>query len=205
MFWLELVRVVGVGVLLGLLMGWAVARRPFHLERLRPRYWRAVLGRMGPGNWAKLVAVALGVAVASILISENVSEMLARAEIQTISSPSEFPVTALQEAVGEEHPWIPLLMVNVLPIFEEWIFRGILIDELMRWRGSRLLAVAVSTAVFSIFHLSNPGTMPAYALLLVPGGALLGVCYLSTGLGGAILAHDLYNTYAYLAMIKVFA
>lgn len=194
--WLDLARVLVVGALLGVFVGRVVVRRPSHFERLRPRYWRAVMRRMKLKDWAKLIAIALVVAAVSIVISEKIGELLARAEVPTYS-PGEFPITAIQK----EFPLLSLVLVNVLPIFEEWIFRGIFIDEIVRWRKSKLLAVVLSTIVFAVFHLSNPGTYPAYILPLIPGGLLLGVCYLYTGLGGAILAHNLYNTYTFLVTI----
>jgi membrane protease YdiL (CAAX protease family) len=195
--WLDLARVLVVGVLLGVFVGRFVARRPFYFERLRPRYWRAVMRRMKWKDWAKLITIAIAVAVVSIFISNEIGALLQRAEIP-IYSPQEFPFTAIPKeypAIQKAYPWLLLVLVNVLPIFEEWIFRGIFIDEILRWRHSKLLAVALSTIIFAVFHLSNPGTYPAYVLPLIPGGLLLGVCYLYTGLGGAIIAHDLYNTY----------
>ena len=196
--WLDLTRVLVVGTLLGVFVGRFLARRPFYFERLRPRHWRAVMRRMKRKDWAKLITIVIGVAAVSIFISNGIEALLQRAEIQTYS-PQEFPFTAIQR----DYPWLLLVLVNVLPIFEEWIFRGILIDEIVRWRHSKLLAVALSTIIFALFHLSNPGTYPAYVLPLIPGGLLLGVCYLYTGLGGAIIAHNLYNTY--LVVIGIFA
>jgi len=96
----------------------------------------------------------------------------------------------------EEKIPLPLLFltVNILPIFEEWVFRGILLEEVSRRARSRLLGVLISALVFALFHLSNPGTYPAYAIPLVAGGILLGVCYLLVGLGGAIISHCAYNS-----------
>lgn len=188
--WVDLARVLVVGILLGVFVGRFLARRPFYFERLRPRYWRSVMRRMKRKDWAKLIIIVIAVAAVSIFISNEIETLLWQGEIQTYS-PQEFPFTAIQR----DYPWLLLVLVNVLPIFEEWIFRGILIDEIVRWRHSKLLAVVLSTIIFALFHLSNPGTYPAYVLPLIPGGLLLGVCYLYTGLGGAIIAHNLYNTF----------
>ncbi len=68
-------------------------------------------------------------------------------------------------------------------------------DEIIRWKGSRLLAVVVSTIIFSLFHLFNPGTYPGVVLSLIPVSLLLGACYLYAGLGGSIVAHNIYNTF----------
>ena len=195
--WFDLARVLVVGILLGVFVGRFLTRRPFYFERLRPRHWRAVMRRMKRKDWAKLIIIVIAVAAVSIFISNEIEALLQQGGIQTYS-PQEFPFTAIQE----EYPLLLLVLVNVLPIFEEWVFRCILIDEIVRWRHSKLLAVLLSTIIFALFHLSNPGTYPAYVLPLIPGGLLLGVCYLYTGLGGSIIAHNLYNTF--LVIVGVF-
>lgn len=188
--WLDLIRVVVSGVLLGLIVGRLVASRPSQIERLRLRHLRAVMRRMKRRDWVRLVTIALWVAAASLVISSLIGELLLRANVPTYS-PEEFPFTSIER----DYPWLLLIAVNVLPIFEEWVFRAIIIDELVRWRHSKLLAVVVSTVIFALFHLSNPGTYLAYVIPLIPAGLLLGACYLKTGLGGAIVAHNSYNTF----------
>lgn len=132
------------------------------------------------GLWTGVFALVLALCVNWILIEANVP----------VVNPEEYPFVGLEE----RYPWVLLLIVNILPIFEEWIFRGILIDEFITWKRSRLGAVLFSSLLFSIFHLSNPGTYPAFALAIFPTSLLLGVCYLRAGLGGAVLAHNLYNS-----------
>ena len=140
-------------------------------------------------QWARLIVISLSVAAASILISILFSNLFYEYGVPLIS-PEEYPLTGIEQ----DYPIITLVIINVLPIFEEWIFRGIIIDEVIRRRRSRLLAVTVSALVFAFFHLSNPGTYLGFAISLIPASLLLGACYLYTGLGGAILAHDSYNT-----------
>lgn len=188
--WFDLARVVIAGIALGLVIGRIVTLRPSHIDRLRPRFWRAAMQKMKRRDWVRLITIALWVAAASLLISAVIGELLRQAEIPTYS-PEEFPFTAIER----DYPWLVLMAVNLLPIFEEWVFRGILIDEFVRWRGSKLLAVALSTIIFALFHLSNPGTYLGYVIPLIPAGLLLGFCYLKTGLGGAIIAHNSYNTF----------
>ncbi len=195
--WLDILRIIVAGVILGVVIGRLVARRPSHLGRLRPRYWRAVMRKMKRRHWVRLLTVALWVTAASIVMSFVIGTLLQQAQVQTYS-PEEYPFTVIEK----DYPWLLLIAVNVLPIFEEWIFRGVMVDELMRWRRSKLLAVVVSTLVFAGFHLSNPGTYPAFVLPLIPAGLLLGACYLKTGLGGAIIAHNAYNTF--LVLVTVF-
>ncbi|MDI6883851.1 MAG: CPBP family intramembrane metalloprotease [Hadesarchaea archaeon] len=186
--WLDLARVIIAGVLLGLVVGKLVVRRPFHLQRLRPRFWRAAMRRMRRRHWVRLLTIALWVTAASLVVSMVIGMLIPP---EQMLNPRENPFTVIQQ----DYPWLLLVAVNVLPIFEEWVFRGIIIDEFVRWRKSKFWAVIVSAIIFAVFHLSNPGTYLAYTLPLIPAGLLLGVCYLKTGLGGAIIAHNSYNTF----------
>lgn len=193
LLWFDLLRILLAGVVLGLVVGRLVARRPSHINRLRPRYWRAVMRKMKRRHWVRLLTIALWVTVASIVVTGLVGTLFQQVHLD----PGENPLAVYVQ----DYPWLILVVVNVLPIFEEWIFRGIIIDEMVRWRRSKLLAVVVSALIFAGFHLSNPGTYPAYALLLIPAGLLLGACYLKTGLAGSIIAHNSYNTF--LVIISV--
>ncbi len=190
MLWLDLARVLVAGVALGLIVGKLVVRRPHQIERLRPRHWRAAIRKMKRKQWVRLFTVALLVAAASLVSSTVVGTILQQAEVQVVS-PDEYPFTSMER----NYPLLVLVSVNVLPIFEEWVFRGVIIDEMVRWRKSKSLAVIVSSLLFAAFHLSNPGTYPALIVSMLPASLLLGVCYIYTGLGGAIVAHNSYNTF----------
>ncbi|MFH1821725.1 MAG: CPBP family intramembrane glutamic endopeptidase [Methanobacteriota archaeon] len=190
MFLFDLARILVAGVVLGLIVGKLVLRSPYQIERLRPRYWCASIRKMKRRQWVKLFTVALWVAAASLVISSVVGVLLQQAGIQVVS-PEEYPFTSMER----DYPLLVLLAVNILPIFEEWVFRGVIIDEMIRWRRSKFLAVVVSALLFTVFHLSNPGTYPALVVSMLPASLLLGVCYLYTGLGGAIVAHNSYNTF----------
>ncbi|GEM_PF-562189 len=191
--WFDLARVLVPGLILGVVVGKLVALRPSYVDRLRPYHWLGAAHRMKRSDWARFITTVLLVFVASLIASEVISTFLQKAGIPTYS-PEEFPFTAMER----DYPWLVLIAVNLLPIFEEWVFRCILIDELVRWRGSKILAVVLSTVLFSLFHLSNPGTYLGYTVPLIPAGLLLGLCYLRTGLGGAIIAHSSYNTFLLL-------
>lgn len=144
---------------------------------------------MGRKQWIRLFAIALSVTAVSLILSTIVGAALQQAGVQVVS-PEEYPFTSIER----DQPLLVLAAVNILPIFEEWVFRGVIIDEVIRRRKSKLLAVAFSAVLFAAFHLSNPGTYPAIIISMLPASLLLGACYLYTGLGGAILAHNAYNT-----------
>jgi membrane protease YdiL (CAAX protease family) len=190
--WADLLRVLVPGIALGLVLGWVVSRRQVHLRRMRPSSWIRRARLMGAREWAELIALSITVALVSLLISLKIGEAMLSAGIE-MYSPEEFPFVGLMN-----YPVIMLLAVNLLPVFEEWIFRGIVIDELRRSTGSTALAVTASTLSFAVFHLTNPGTYIWYAIPLIPCGILLSLLYLRVGLGGAILAHSAYNTLLFL-------
>ncbi|MGQ9788115.1 MAG: lysostaphin resistance A-like protein [Candidatus Hadarchaeaceae archaeon] len=189
MDWLDLVRILVAGAALGIFMARIILRRPYHLERLHPRSWSPVVRGMSLGRWLLLLTIALSVASLSLILSMMMGYVLLQSGIETVSF-EEYPFVSLER----DYPLATLLLVNILPIFEEWIFRGVIMDEVIRWRGSRTLAVLISAILFSAFHLSNPGTYPAIVVSMLPASLLLSICYLYTGLGGAILAHNFYNT-----------
>jgi membrane protease YdiL (CAAX protease family) len=188
--WAPIIRILAAGIILGVVVGKFVAERPYHLKRILPSHWFKVARRMNKNQWVRLVAVALLVTVACLLVTYFVAGMFVRAGVK-LEEPAENPLRILQQ----EFPWALLILVNILPIFEEWVFRGVMMDEIIRQKGSALLAVILSSVVFAAFHLSNPGTYPAFALTLFPSSLLLGICYLKVGLGGAVLAHNSYNSF----------
>jgi membrane protease YdiL (CAAX protease family) len=85
---------------------------------------------------------------------------------------------------------LSLLAMAVLPaIGEEFVFRGIIQQNLERMFKSPHLAVWIGAIIFSAFHLQFQGFMPRMLL-----GALLGYLFLwSRSLWVPILAHGVYN------------
>lgn len=188
MDWFNLARVLVGGVALGTLVGKLVVLRPYHLDRLRPSFWIPALKSMGVRAWVKALGVALALAFGSFLLIMWFTGRLVEAGVELYSE--DYVFLRLRRV----SPLALLASANILPVFEEWVFRGVLLEESARRLGSRAAGVLVSAAAFSIFHLSNPGTYPAFALPPMVGGVILGVCYLVAGLGAAILCHCVYNS-----------
>lgn len=187
--WLDLLRILVAGLVLGLVVGKLVVLRPHYLERMRPRYWIPRARSMRRKEWVRLISIALWFTVATLVVAIIAGVVLSEAGVELYSE-EEYPFTALEE----QYPLLLLVVVNVLPIFEEWIFRGILLEEVARRARSKWLGVGISALVFAAFHLSNPGTYPAVMIPLIGAGLLLGACYLISGLAGAIITHNAYNT-----------
>lgn len=185
---LELVRVAAGGVLIGAIVGKLLAENPSHIDRLRPSAWKRELRRMKRRKWISLLTWPFLVAIACIFVTGSIGGLLESAGVRVVE-----PEEDLTRKIAEASRVLCLLVVLLLPILEEWVFRGIFIDEMMELGASKVEAVAVPALAFAAFHLSNPGAEPAIVLLLFPAGVLLGLCYLKTGLPGSIVAHSTYN------------
>lgn len=187
--WLDLVRILVAGIALGLVVGKLVVLRPYYLERIRPRSWVPQARSMRRDEWVRLITIVLCFTASTLVVATIVGVVLSGAGVEMYSE-EEYPFTALEK----QYPLLLLVVVNVLPIFEEWIFRSILLEEVARRARSKWLGVGISTLIFAAFHISNPGTYPAFAIPLLGTGLLLGACYLVSGLAGAIITHNAYNS-----------
>jgi len=86
--------------------------------------------------------------------------------------------------------------IVLAPLFEETIFRGVLLPVVARQRGP-WLGVLVSGLVFAIAHLSL-GELPALLML----GLGLGWLRLSSGrLGASVLMHSLWNAMTFANLV----
>ncbi|MCS7131107.1 MAG: CPBP family intramembrane metalloprotease, partial [Hadesarchaea archaeon] len=185
-------KICVAGAALGLSIGKIVVDRPHYLERLRPRLWLSIAKQMHLLDWLKLLSTAIVFAVGALLAVGWVSYLVERAGLP-LYSPEEYIFARLERA----SPMGMLVTVNILPIFEEWVFRGVLLEEIGRRARSRMLGVLLSSIIFAVFHISNPGTYPAAIIPLAVGGVLLGICYMLGGLASAIVCHCAYNSLSF--------
>lgn len=188
MLWSDIARIVITGGLLGILVGKIVMNRPFYLQRMLPKSWLPVVKKINFRIFLKKVSVAFIFSSISLVAVYLVGSLMNELGWKLYSE-SEYLFSKLETA----SPILFLATILILPVFEEWIFRGILLEEISLRTSSRVLGVLTSALAFGFFHLSNPGTYPAIAIPLTIGGALLGICYLLNGLAGSILSHILYN------------
>ncbi len=147
--------------------------RHLHDPLLRPRLTE------GPPRRAIGIGGGLGAAVAVVVVALNslISGRLS-------SDPN-------MMAVFYDAKWVHVLVlvfvaVVVAPVFEEVLFRGLLVESLRsRGRTSAILAAAVA---FAFWHL-NPGALQYYVIV----GFLLGYLYWRFGLAGSISTHAVFN------------
>ncbi|MBS4460193.1 CPBP family intramembrane glutamic endopeptidase [Lactococcus petauri] len=83
---------------------------------------------------------------------------------------------ALSEMSKQISLFFTILILGVLgPVIEEIIFRHIFLNRLSNYTGT-LIAVLVSTALFTVMHMQQPMDFVLYA----PGAMLLALAYLSS-------------------------
>lgn len=148
---------------------------------------------LGPGLFAQILLALMILPLAELLLPDgrhplDIVELLAEARTPRVV--------------------ISLLLAAVVlaPLTEELIFRGVMLQALLR-RG-RTVAVVVSAAIFSLIHVVGLDTerLVASAAVVLPPffilGLFLGWVTLRTGrLGPAIFVHSGYNLLAAVVLL----
>lgn len=92
--------------------------------------------------------------------------------------------------------WAIVTVVVMAPLFEEFIFRGVLLES-TRAKYGVMAAWLVSSAIFGIIHMHPTVAVNAFAM-----GLVLGFIYLRTdSIWSTIILHAVNNGIAYLALI----
>jgi membrane protease YdiL (CAAX protease family) len=109
-----------------------------------------------------------------------------------IPMPESFERAMLARA-GQTGAFAFLLFVVIAPLLEELIFRGVILDGLLRRYGP-LTAILVSSVIFGLAHLNPWQFVTAFVL-----GCFMGWVYLRSGsLAGCVLIHMSANFSGYL-------
>ena len=85
-------------------------------------------------------------------------------------------------------PYLLLVAATLAPIVEEWLCRGVILEEIKKRRGSKV-AVVLSASVFGLLHLTNIGYSPHSFFVPFVSGLIFGIWYLKFGLFGSWLVH----------------
>ncbi len=85
-----------------------------------------------------------------------------------------------------------ILALMVIPVFEEIVYRKIVIDELMK-ENNKWISLGISTLLFSISHLNF-----VYGIYYFYLGLILGYIYIiSESVKNSIIAHMIFNLFFY--------
>ncbi|HKA15966.1 MAG TPA: CPBP family intramembrane glutamic endopeptidase [Myxococcota bacterium] len=143
----------------------------------------------GIWGWTRVLVSAIGLVIAFRVIAVSAASLSRREGIPSTNATTEAMLSSLQRHFGLS---VSLLVIAlVLPLFEELVFRGILLSA-FRSRLPAGLANFAQAALFAAFH-ANPAGTPAYFLLGCVAGRFTRV---SGSLRAALLAHVLNNAIA---------
>ncbi len=189
----SILRVSVAGIILGIIVGKIVVDKPKYLDFFRVKQWGSKIKKVTPRNWAKFGATVAIFTAMSYYAALLISQFMVSQGISAVD-PTDYPFYHLP-------PLLLAFIVTIMPIFEEWIFRGIVLEEVSEKSKSKIVGLVVSALLFAVFHLSNPGMLPASMLPLTVSGFLLGGAYLIGGLPVAISSHCLYNAIIALSLL----
>jgi len=150
---------------------------------MRFAYWRlkteGVPRLLGPGP---VPGIAWGVLGGSLAALAGIAYLSLAAHTPLLETGRESLF-----ADGDNLPWLALLAVGAAPIFEEFIFRGLIFGGLRRSLGVGP-AVLMSAAIFAIVH-PAPSVIPVFGL-----GIAAALVYERTRfLLGPMVVHGVYN------------
>ena len=191
---IEQLRTIAAMAFVGGVLLWVI-RNPSETRALYPTQWIREAKLMKRGDWAKCLGM-IAIFTAVLLYAIPVAGRLTMAATKVpLVDPATHPV---YQAASLS---LPLLMALVVlgVVFEEWLFRGVLLRKLVRF--GRLRALALSSIVFGLFHLIDPGSYPFAFIPPTVAGIFLGAAYLKGGLKVAVPAHIGYN---WIRLVLVF-
>jgi len=169
-------------------------RREF---RAQARIFRTIQGYS-----RSLILVGCGILAKMILMAALSSAMLP--PTPQCEQADEFFVIHANRSASENLLWPELLCKCVTgPLLEELFFRGVIMVILLRLVGI-WPSLFLSSILFGLIHLMDPGGGVFTVLLNTCGGLVHGIIYLSTGkLRWPILSHCLWNLHVNLFLLEI--
>lgn len=111
--------------------------------------------------------------------------------VQVVVEPLSLLLPKVEQGSGQGF-WAIVTAVVFAPVFEELLFRGLILESLLR-RHRRSLSVVVSSAIFAIVHFE-----PSVMFAAFVSGLVLGTIYLHTNsIFSTIILHSINNAIAY--------
>ncbi|MEH3053307.1 MAG: CPBP family intramembrane metalloprotease [Patulibacter minatonensis] len=139
---------------------------------------------------ATVFAVGLAAAIGAVLVGPLVAALLPNLHDDVV------PVNelGLGKGLGADIGTV-IVVAGIIPFGEELLFRGVLVGAWAR-AGRPVLAVAVSSVLFGLAHLTVGSRTVVVTLLL--GALFAAAMLLARSLGAAVLAHGVVNALALL-------
>lgn len=184
---LPVIRAILPGIFLGLFLGYLLDRKPRYIKYFKTKFLKREFENAGWKKWGKVIVGAFA-GVAMIYLVHFTQSLVVSNVGSTLSEDNIF-----SSMMNLYYP-LYFVIITVFPIFEEWIFRGIILEEIRIRFSSNWIALALSTVIFAAFHLTNPGMLLPSLIVYTVGGFILGLGYIWGGLSTSITIHVLYNS-----------
>lgn len=179
---------------MGYIIGEIIRKNPSYLQLINPLHWISNVKKADRNRWIRIISISILVGFASFFAQLELNEVIIHFLGPLLKEENIF-----LDIASFSFP-IFLVSITVLPIFEEWIFRGVVLEEAGKYFQSKEIGLLLSSLFFALFHLSNPGTLPAAVITYFIGGVIFGIGYLAGGLSVAITAHILSNLLPFLLL-----
>jgi membrane protease YdiL (CAAX protease family) len=111
--------------------------------------------------------------------------------MQVVVEPLSLMLPQVEQSSGQGF-WAIVTAILFAPVFEELIFRGVILEAMLR-RHRRSFSVVVTSALFAIVHFEPSVMFSAFV-----SGLVLGTIYLHTNsIFSTIILHSINNAIAY--------
>ncbi|KXA95274.1 hypothetical protein AKJ37_00370 [candidate division MSBL1 archaeon SCGC-AAA259I09] len=192
MLWINLLRITVPGIVLGAWLGKLLSEKPQYLNLINPSYWLESAKRSSKDKFLRIFFLSILFGGLVFLVEWGVGNILTDLFGPLLSEENIFTGIAQFSLI------LFFLSITIFPIIEEWVFRGILLEEITQMSQSKWIGLFSSALLFALFHLSNPGTYPIAVIFYFVGGLVIGGSYLVGGLTVAALSHIIYNLLPFL-------
>jgi ABC-2 type transport system permease protein len=177
-----LVAFVGAGSTVALVALWI-----FHKNRV-PHLMLALGLRRRPGPPAVLASLGIGIGVGVLAAGAALGYLWVARHVPLLDESFDEAQRSLDQMHGDARIWMLVVAVLAAPLFEEFIFRGILYRGFRHSVGPRAAALS-SALVFALVH-PAPTAVPVFIMALLAAGAYERTGWLAT----PIAAHMTYNS-----------
>ena len=172
-------------------------RYRFHID---PRYWvRKLKEEKRPTTkTVNKLLVCIGIVAILYVTIPFITNLVESASGAPIVDPED---NAIKD-IADMSPLLLLFLLASLPLAEEWLFRAVLLDRLMR-EWSIVGGLVVSSVLFGVFHYAGNSGYSVYASVAPTcAGVVLGIVYWKMGLRWCCAVHIFYNVAIWLAVFS---
>lgn len=184
-----ILRIIIPGIMLGWVLGEVLNRRSYYLGVVDPRTWEIDPSKTTAKRLAICSLFIVGglylESIAGMIVIETGGEVMAESNYATQTM--DFSIT------------IFILAIVLLPIFEEFGFRHVLLNEIKR-RSNKWVGLLGSSFFFAAAHMTNPGVFLGALPVFFVGGLFYGLTYMLYSLRWAIYVHIGANLFPYLVI-----